>query len=217
MAKKQYIVIGLGRFGFSLAKTLYESGADVIAIDKDMNLVNEIEPYCSQAIGMDSTDDKALAQLDIGGMDEAIVCIAKQLEASVFICLNLLRMGIRVTAKAQGTDHKIILERLGVHHVLIPEKEMGIKMAHMLLRPQIANEVFWLSDKFSIVEITPPKSWLGKSAAALKLRALEGINVIAIKRGKNIISDITGDTGFEPTDTVLVCGNSKDTNRLSKR
>ena len=216
MAKKQYVVIGLGRFGFALAKTLYENDADVLAIDKDMDLVNAIAPFCTQACGMDATDEKGLEKLGISNMDEAIVCTASDIQSNIFICLNLLNAGLKVSAKAWDENHKIVLERIGVHNVIIPEQEMGVKMAEMMASPNMI-EVLSLSEHFSIVEIRPPKKWLGKTVLELDLRNTEQINVIAIKRSDKIITDVKNDTGFDEDDIVLVYGSEENTERLRSK
>lgn len=215
--KKQYVVIGLGNFGFSVVKTLYAYGADVMAIDKDIELVNAIEPYCTQAICMDAMDERALQKIGINNFDEAIVSMASDTEASIFVCLSLLQMGIQhITAKAKDDRHKIVLEKLGVTKVIVPEEEMGHKVALNMVRPNMI-EVLSLSDKFSLVEIKTPLKWQNKSVIELDLRKNEKVTLIAVKRGEETICENIRELVLEPDDLLLLYGSVHDMQRLSSK
>lgn len=215
--KKQYVVIGLGRFGRALAKALYNGGAEVMAIDKDPDLVNDIDEYCTQAICADATDEKILHKLGVHNLDVAIVCMASEIESSIFVTLILKQLGIpRLIAKANNIKHKHVLEKIGADRVIIPEEEMGVKLAAALLNPNMI-EVLSLSDNYRIVEIRTPAKWQHKSLIELNLRAAERITIILLKRGEEIFVPPAGDCVLLPDDILVIAGTVDDTRRLSTK
>lgn len=217
LAKKQYVVFGLGRFGVTLTKTLYDYGAEVLVIDKNEELINDISPYCTHAVCADATDERSLEQLGVNNMDVAIVCIASNIEASIFISLICKQMGIpKVIAKAHDARHKLVLERIGVDMVLIPEEEMGERIAAMLAKPNVV-EILTLADSFRMIEIRTPKKWQDKTLAQLDLRNTEHITLVVIKRGEEIIVSPGGDCMLLDGDLLVIAGTVSDTKRLSNK
>lgn len=215
--RKQYVIFGLGRFGVSLTRALNDYGAEVLVIDKDEELINEISPYCTHAVCMDATDERNLEQLGINNMDVAIVCIASNIEASIFISLICKQMGIpKVIAKAHDARHKLVLERIGVDMVLIPEEEMGERIAAMLAKPNVV-EILTLADSFRMIEIRTPKKWQDKTLAQLDLRNTEHITLVVIKRGEEIIVSPGGDCMLLDGDLLVIAGTVSDTKRLSNK
>ncbi len=217
LAKKQYVVFGLGRFGVTLTKSLYDYGAEVLVIDKNEELINDISPYCTHAVCADATDERSLEQLGVNNMDVAIVCIASNIEASIFISLICKQMGIpKVIAKAHDARHKLVLERIGVDMVLIPEEEMGERIAAMLAKPNVV-EILTLADSFRMIEIRTPKKWQDKTLAQLDLRNTEHITLVVIKRGEEIIVSPGGDCILLDGDLLVIAGTVSDTKRLSNK
>lgn len=215
--KSQYVVIGLGRFGIALTKRLYAEGAEVLVIDRDPEKINEIDAYCTQAVCADATDERVLVKLGVRNLDVAVVCIATDIESSIFVTLLLKQLGIpRVIAKAQDNKHKHVLEKIGADYVLVPEEEMGAKLADTLLKPNMI-EVLSLSGQFRIVEIRPPAKWQGKSLLELNLRNTEHISIILIKRGETVIAPPTADCVLLPDDILVIAGTVADTKRLSNK
>lgn len=212
--KKQFLVIGLGSFGASLAKTLFEKGADVMAIDKNYDVINAFEPFCSQAICMDATEEQQLNKIGPANMDEAFVCMS-DIKASIFICLSLLQAGVKkVTCKATDEKHKTVLKKMGVHRVIIPEQEIGYKTALNVIRPNMI-EILSLSESFTLVEIKTPEKWLGKTVMELDLRRNERVYVLAVKRGEDIMTEGLKDIMLEPDDLLLIYGSKRHTDRLA--
>ena len=178
---RQFAVIGLGRFGSSVAKTLSEKGKEVLGIDKREQIVQEMSEAISQAVCVDARDEKALKALGIQNVDVAIVAIGN-LEASILITLMLKQMGIKeIVVKAVTDDHKEVLEKIGATRIVMPERDMGQRIGNALVTPQVLDHID-LSGDSSIVEIVSPEDFVGKSLRELGIRAKHGINVIAIKR-----------------------------------
>lgn len=214
--KKLFLVIGLGSFGASLAKTLFEKGADVMAIDKNYEVVNAFEPFCTQAICMDATEEQQLNKIGPANMDEAFVCMS-DIKASIFICLSLLQSGVKkVTCKATDEKHKTVLKKLGVHRVIIPEQEIGHKTALSVIRPNMI-EILSLSENFLLVEIKTPEKWQGKTISELDLRRNEKVYILAVKRGEDILTEDLRDICLAPDDLLLIYGSKRHTDRLADK
>lgn len=217
LEKKQFAVIGLGRFGMSLTKALFEEGAEVLVIDNDPDKVNEIDPFCTQAVCADATDERVLEKLGIRNLDVAIICIASDIESSIFVTLTCKQLGVKqVIAKAQNDKHKHVLEKIGADLVIVPEEEMGEKLANMLFKPNMI-EILSLSETFRIVEIRTPVKWRNKSLIQLNLRNTEKVSIILIKRGEEILVTPNGECVLLPDDILVIAGTKTDTKRLNSK
>lgn len=215
--KNQYVVFGLGRFGVSLTKALYDYGAEVLCVDSDEEKVNEIAPFCTHAVCADATDERNLEQLGINNMDVAIVCIASNIESSIFITLLCKQLGIpKVIAKASDERHKLVLEKIGADTVIIPEEDMGERLAAMMAKPNVV-EIMTLADSFRMVEIRTPKRWQDKTLIELDLRNTEHVNIVVIKRGDEIITSPAGDCKLLADDLIVIAGAVADIKRLSNK
>ncbi len=180
--KKQIAVIGLGRFGYSVAKTLSESGAEIIAIDREEEKVKAVSDFVTYAVQLDAMDEKALRSVGVQNVDTAIVSIGEKIEASILVVMILKEMGIKnIIAKAVTPLHGRVLENIGVQRVVYPERDMAVRIAHSLTRPKILEELE-LSQEYSIIELPVPKEFIGKSVKEIQLRTRYGVNLIAIKR-----------------------------------
>ncbi len=214
MKKKQFIVLGLGRFGRSVAEELYEHGADVLAVDLRADLVDGIQGRVTHAVQADATDPSALEQLGIRDFDAAIVTIGMDIRASSVITMLLKEMKIpTVIAKAQDEMHGRMLKKLGADRIIYAERDMGRRIAHSLLSDNILDYIE-VSPDVAIVEIVAPASWVNQPLGILNLRRRFGINVIAIRSGKNICVSLNADTIIRPDDKLLVVGEQADLNRL---
>lgn len=217
MKKKQYVVFGLGRFGTALTKALCDNGEEVLAVDVDEDIVNDISPICTHAVCMDATDAHNLEQLGINNMDVAIVCVASNIESSIFITLMCKQLGIpKVIAKARDEQHKMVLERIGADSVIIPETAMGERLAAMLAKPNVV-EIMTLANSFRMVEIHTPKRWVDKTLIELNLRNTEHVNIVVIKRGDEVITSPAADYKLLADDLLVVAGSIEDINRLSNK
>lgn len=215
--KKQYAVIGLGRFGMALTRGLNAEGAEILVIDNDPDKVNAIEPYCTQAICADATDETVLEKIGIRNLDVAIVCIAGDIESSIFVTLTCKQLGVpQVIAKAQNARHRHVLKKIGADIVIVPEEEMGAKLAANLVKPNMI-EVMSLSDNFRMVEIRTPLKWQHKTLVQLNLRNTEKVTLVLVKRGEEIIVTPGGDCELLPDDILVIAGTYTDTKRLSSK
>ena len=205
---RQFAVIGLGRFGSSVARTLSEKGKEVLGIDRREQIVQEMSDAITQAVCVDANDEKALKAVGIENVDVAVVAIGN-LESSILITLMLKEMGIKeIVAKAVTQDHKKVLEKIGATRIVMPEKDMGQRVASALVTPQVLDHID-LSGDSSIVEIVSPPDFVGKTLKDLDIRAKHGINVIAIKRKVRSLS-AKGDAKYEekievtpPADEII--------------
>lgn len=180
--KKQIAVIGLGRFGYSVAKTLSESGSEIIAIDREEEKVKEVSDFVTYAAQLDAMDEKALRSVGVQNVDTAIVSIGERIEASILVVMVLKEMGIKnIIAKAVTPLHGRVLENIGVQRVIYPERDMAVRVAHSLTKPKVLEELE-LSQEYSIVELPTPKEFVGRSVKEIQLRTKYGVNLIAVKR-----------------------------------
>jgi trk system potassium uptake protein TrkA len=179
---KQFAIIGLGNFGYYLATHLYEKGHDVLAIDKDQNLVQKIKDHVTQAVVADATDSKIMDSLSIHEMDAVVVCIGTDLGASIHTTLILKDIGARrVYAKAITEPHGRILQKVGAQEILFPEKDLAISLAERLHNPSLLDYLPFL-EGYSIIELKPKESFVGKELKELDLINKYGVQVIAIKK-----------------------------------
>jgi len=178
---KQFAVIGLGNFGYYLATQLYNKGYEVLAIDKRPDLVQEIKDSVNQAIVADATERKTLEAMGLEQMDAAVVCIGSVLSNSILATLNLKDIGVkRVLAKALSEAHGRILYKIGASEVFFPEKDLALSLAERIHNPNLIDYLPFL-EGYSIVELSPPKDFIGKSLQDLDLINRLGIQIIAVK------------------------------------
>jgi trk system potassium uptake protein TrkA len=215
--KKEFVVIGLGRFGGSICRELTDQGLEVMVIDKDEEKVNEFADIATHAVIADATDENALKNLGIGHFDHVIVAIGENIQASILATLMLKEIGVHhVTVKAQNDYHEKVLRKIGADHVVHPERDMGKRIAHYIVSNNILDYLE-LSDEYSIVEIMVNRAIVGRSIIELDVRAKYGINIVAIKRGKNIIVSPQAEDRLEMDDILIVIGADEDINRFEKK
>jgi trk system potassium uptake protein TrkA len=219
MARRSFAVIGLGRFGSAMAKTLADLGQDVIGIDSSEERVQRVADLIRHAVELDATDAKALRSAGVHDVDVAVVSIGENIEASLLVVMQLLELGVdEVVAKAVTPLHGRILQKLGVARVIYPEAEMAMRVAHSLVVPNVLDYIE-LSRDVSIVEIQAPDDWVGKSLKELALRPRFGLTLIAIKRktgtGDGEVTNVapTADDVIEAGDNVSLLG---DNDRLAQ-
>jgi len=225
----QFAVIGLGRFGSSIARALSEKNFEVLAIDRDEERVKELEGIVSQAIVMDVTDEKGLKELGIVDFDTAIVSIGENIEDSILVTLILKELGVKqVVVKAHNELHSKILQKVGADRIVFPEREMGERLAESLASPKIFDFIE-LSSEYGIIEMVAPKKFNDKTLSQLKLREKFSISVIAIKRKvpytkpdgspdfkEEIIIGPGGADELTPGDILVLLGRYKDLEKIEK-
>ncbi len=211
---KQFVVIGCGRFGASVATSLYSLGYDVLAIDKDEEKIQEISDHVTHAVQADAIDENALRTLGVRNFDVAVVSIASEMQASIMATLVTKELGVKtVIAKAQNDLHGKVLKKIGADRVVYPEREMGRRVAHNLVSTSIMDYIE-LAPDYSIVEVSTVKQWEGKTLKELKLPTKYGINVMAIKHGKDINITPYGDDVITEGDVLIVIGSNEDLRKL---
>ncbi len=177
----RYAVIGLGRFGATIATILAENGLDVIAIDKNPDIVNGISSKVTSAICMDSTEEQALRSLSLNEVDAVIIGIGSNIQESILTAAILKKIGVgMIYAKVENQLHGKILELIGVQHILLPEEIVGNQLAKTLISKNILEYVN-LSSGHIVIELVAPKEFVGKTLAELSLPSQRGVNVIAMK------------------------------------
>ncbi|NLL31267.1 MAG: TrkA family potassium uptake protein [Clostridiales bacterium] len=214
MANKQFVIIGLGIFGSSMARTLYSLGNDVLAIDKNENLVQKIADEVTQAVVLDATDENALKSLGINNFDVAVVTIGENIQSSIMATILVKELGAKyIISKAKNDLHGKVLKKIGADRVVLPEKEMAIRIAHNLVSSNILDYIE-LSSDYTIVEIQVPDKWIDKSLKDIKLRSKYGINVIAIKRKEKLVISPLGEDKLLENDIIISIIQSEDLEKL---
>lgn len=212
--KKQFVIIGCGRFGTSVAQKLSELGCEVMAVDSSEETVQNISDHVTYAVQADATDEKAINAIGIRNFDVAVITIGADIQASIMVTLMVKELGVKhIVAKAQNEMHAKVLYRIGADRVVFPEREMGVKVAKNLVSNKILDYIE-LSRDYTIVEITPLKSWIGKSLLELNVRSKFGINVIAIKHLSNININVSPNEIINEYDILVVIGHNDDIKKV---
>ncbi|AVI40742.1 potassium channel family protein [Bacillus pumilus] len=215
--KKEYAVIGLGRFGGSICKALSEEGLEVMAMDMNEDRVNGYAKIASHAVIGDSTDENVLKNLGIRNFDHVIVAIGENIQASILTTIMLKELGVKmVTVKAQNDYHEKVLNKIGADRVVHPERDMGRRIAHKIISNNVLDYLE-LSDEYSLIEIVANNRLAGHSLLDLDIRARYGINIVAIKRGKEVIVSPLADEMIQKEDILIVIGAVADIGRFEKR
>lgn len=222
----RFAVIGLGQFGESIARTLSDSGAEVLAIDIDLDKVESIKDDVAYAVALDSTDVKALKAQNIQDMDAVVVAIGENFEGLLLTTVLLLELEVeRIIARAANAQQRMILEKMGVEEILSPEETVGKTVAEMLLHPNMKS-FLPLPDDYEIVEINTPNRVVDQTISEIGLREKYNLNLITVKRlydekvegqlqqVEHIIGVPRADTFLKETDIMILLGKSKDVNKF---
>lgn len=208
MKMKQFAVLGLGRFGASVATTLVADGQAVLAVDHDEAVVAEMAVHLPRVVQADATDAKVLKALRLHECDVAVVTMGECLEASILATLACRDLGIpQIVAKATSEAHGRALTHVGAHRVVFPEREMGFRVANNLTAANIVDYVR-LSPEHSMAELRTPARYQGRTLAELQLAQRYGLNVMAIKRGKQVIVSPRASETLREGDQLVVIGKS---------
>ena len=212
----KYAVIGLGNFGYWVARTLFEANMETIAIDTDQEKVQKIKPYSDAPVVADATDRKVLMSLGLSQVNAAVISLGGNISASILITMYLSEMGVKeILVKAIDEDHGKILRKVGATEIIFPEKAMGIKVAKGLISPNIL-EYFEMAGDYTIAEVATPTSFIGKSLAELALPQKHHLQVIAIKEliPENFVFVPKADFRLKDSDILLLLGKEHDIERL---
>jgi trk system potassium uptake protein TrkA len=213
---KQFAVIGLGRFGKSVAITLFKMGYEVLAIDDDEERVQGLSDEVTHVVQADTTDEETLKALGIRNFDVVVVAIGENVQANTLTALLLKELGVPyIVAKARNTLHGKMLVKLGVDRVVFPERDMGQRVAHNLVATNVL-EYIELSPNLTMVEVTTPRTLVGKTLAETDLRAKYKVNVVAIKRGEEVIVPPVPSEKILDEDILFVVGDTSGIHRLEE-
>lgn len=209
MSKKNILVLGLKTFGRSIVKQLYKYDCEVLAVDKDLEKVEAVADYVTEALRLDIRDAAEIKSLSLNTYDIAIVTI-DDIEASIMAALIFQEAGIpQIIVKATSEIHKKILEKMGVDKIISPEEEMGIKLAKSIMNVSLVDTIEF-SEDFSIVEIKPIDEWIGKTLGKLDIRNKYGLNILCIKKeDKNMVISPKQEYQIEENDVFIAIANNK--------
>ncbi|WP_379138658.1 potassium channel family protein [Paenibacillus sp. sgz500958] len=214
MAKKQYAVIGMGRFGSSVAKALSGMGFDVLAIDSDEQRVQEISSVVTHAVSADSTDEEALRALGIRNFDVVVVAIGEDIQSSILTTLILKDMGVpAILVKAKSELHGKVLSKIGADKIIYPERDMGMRVAHHLASPNILDYIE-LSPDYSILDMRVSGPMVGKNLLELNIRAKYGCNVMAIRKGEEMNISPRAEDRLQDGDILVIVGRKDNLTKL---
>ena len=212
---KHIAILGLGRFGRALARTLVEMGHDVMGVDANEAVVEKMAPVLTNCVQADVMDEQTLLSLGVTNFDIVVVGIGNSdMQASIFTTLMLKEMGVEhVVCKVSSNKHARILLKLGADRVVYPERDMGMRFAHSIAQSDVL-EFIELSEEYSMMEINAPKYLIGKSLKESDVRSKYNINIVAIKRGKKIMVNPSPDAVLEQGDVLLAIGETKALTKL---
>jgi trk system potassium uptake protein TrkA len=213
MARKSFVVFGLGEFGQSVALTMVKNGYDVLAVDKRTDRVQEIADHVTRALRADATDLEVMKSLGVETMDGAIVGIGGSLEASILITIAAKECGVPyVLAKAKDAIEEKVLRRVGADEVVFPERAMGIRIGQNLSSGNF-TDIIELSSNFSMVEMKIPASWEGRTLRELNLRVM-GLNIIGRKKGDDVTITLNPDEKMDRSAIYIVVGSNESLEKV---
>ncbi|GED32573.1 potassium channel family protein [Brevibacillus centrosporus] len=214
---KQFAIIGMGRFGSSVARTLYEMDYEVMGIDENEERINENIQYVTHAVAADSTDERALKEIGIRNFDVVVVAIGVDIQASILTVLTLKELGVKkIVAKAQNERHGQVLYKVGADRVVFPERDMGVRVAHNLISANVLDFIE-LADDYSVAEVVVSSKFVGKDLRQLDIRKNYRVNVIAIKSGDKFNIAPNPEEVIQYGDVLVVIGNNKDLKAFEER
>ncbi|WP_407391218.1 potassium channel family protein [Carnobacterium jeotgali] len=215
--KKEFVVIGLGRFGGSVCKELHRLGHQVLAIDIKEEKVNAVLTDSTKAVIADASREEVLKLLGVGNFDYAVVAIGDNMQASIMCTLLLKEMGVRnVWVKAQNANHKKVLAKIGADRVIQPEYDMGIRVANQIQSGKL-QEYIELSEEYSISELDISKRLANKTLNELNIRAKYGCTILAIKNGEKVNISPSAEDKLYEGDMIVVIGKNNDIKRLEEK
>jgi len=214
---KQFAVIGLGRFGASLARSLADAGHDVLGVDSLEERIRPLANVLTHVVQADATDEEVLRSLGIRNFDCCVVTLSSNLQSSILVTLMVKELGVPlVVAKARDEQHGKVLQKIGADRIVYPERDMGVRLAHNLIAGNILDHIE-LSPDNSIAEVVVGERMAGKNLRQLDLRARFGLNILAIKQGSRISVSPRADDVVQEGDILVVVGPNEGIRRLETR
>lgn len=216
MRQREFAVIGLGRFGSSVVRTLHQAGHNVLGLDRDGARVQALVDSATHVLEADATDEEVLRSLGIRNFDVVVVSIGHDLESSILITLMVKELGVpEVVAKASSEAHGKVLQRVGADRVVFPERDMGARVARALITENVLD-LIELTPNISIVEFTAGGKLVGRNLRELDLRAKYGVTILALRRGTQVIVSPRVDMPFRAGDILVAVGTNDDLERVEE-
>ncbi|MBD8976665.1 TrkA family potassium uptake protein [Veillonella magna] len=216
MNKQAVAVIGLGRFGATVAKTLSAQGHEVLGVDINEETVQRISPYVTHAVVADTSDEDALRALSLNQFDDVVIGIGDNVQGNLMTAMLVKEIGAKyIVAKAQSTLQGRLLEKIGVDLVIYPESDMALRVAQMLVREHVIDYL-QLSKDIGLVEMETPAFLQGKTLIEANIRAKYNVNVVAIKRDNDVLAPPDPNDPLRGTDTLMIIGRDPDITRLEE-
>jgi len=215
VASQEFAVIGLGRFGTSLARTLVENGHTVLGVDRSIELVQRHSHEITQTVQLDSTDEEALKEIDISSYPTVVVAIGQNFEANLMTTVALKGLGVKhVICKATTTMQRDILKRVGADQIVLPEYEAGARLADQLVQPLVVGQMI-LAPGVRIIEVKVPEQYVGMSLEAINSIGKYSLDIIAIQRGDTVLVSPKKGTVLRAEDLLVVIGSSQNVQKFS--
>ena len=213
---KQFAVIGLGRFGLAVCKELQDAGSQVLAVDIDEEKVREVAGFVSQAIVANCTHEETVAELKLDDYDMVMIAIGTDVNASILATLIVKEAGVRsIWVKANDRFQARVLQKIGADHVIMPERDMGIRVARKMLDRRVLD-FHPLGSDLAMTEVVIGSHWMGKTLGELSLCKVEGVQVLGFKRGPEITKAPSMDVTLEIGDLIIVVGPQEKLARTLK-
>lgn len=207
--RKQIVVIGLGHFGSSVARTLSELGHEVLGIDRNADAVNAAADFTTQSIQADATSEAVLKEMEVRNFDIGVVSVADDVKSSILVTLLLKRLGVRwVVAKASDELHGEILQRIGADRVVLPETETGVRVAHGLAVPALVDYLRVIPG-YGVSKLVAPAAMAGKSLGDLRLKGPAGLTIMLLARGEELILSPGRDEIVRQGDLLVIAGEDE--------
>lgn len=208
MAFREIAVLGLGKFGRSIATTFASNGGNVLAVDKDEEIIRDIADEVTYAVRADVTEMEVMKSLGLANVDVAVIAIADNLEASVMAVIAAKEAGVNyVICKARNEIQATVLKKVGADEIIFPERAMGSRLAKNLLQGNFVD-LADLSDSFSIVEVEIPREWVSKNLVQLHLREKYGFNIIAVRKNGEVSINVEPEAPLEAETSLVVLGEN---------
>jgi len=209
---KKVALIGIGKFGTTLALSLSEKGCDVLAIDQDKDRIDALKDKVTQPVAADALDKSVLEKLGVHEADVVVVSLGGHIDSSVLACLYLHELGVKkIIVKAVGEDHAKVLKAVGAHEVLIPERDEALRLANTIVSPNILESI-QLSDEYGIVEVAAPEKYFFKTLRKLEIRRKFEVHVLGIHKPLEGSLNVVPPPDYEirPDDVLIVIGENRN-------
>ncbi len=211
---REFVVVGLGRFGASVARSLVQYGHGVLAIDRDPVRVQQLAADLPYVVALDATNIEALKEIDVGHFETGLSCIGADFESNLLSCVLMRRLGVKkVIAKARTRTQREVLLQIGADEVILPEHEAGVRLARRLAAIDFVDYLS-LGNDVGVIELCVPARYVGKTLSESAIRNVYNLTVVAVRRENDVFPSPAADFEFCKKDELLVVGKFADAERF---